>query len=36
MGSVRLSGKKGKRDFLFVTDFGDLIEKILQDFPKGI
>lgn len=34
-GSVKLSGKKVKRDFLFVTDFVSLIEKILQDFPKG-
>lgn len=32
---VRLSGKKVKRDFLFVTDFVYLIEKILQTFPKG-
>ena len=32
---VRLSGKKVKRDFLFVTDFVYLIGKILQDFPKG-
>lgn len=35
MGSVRLSRKKVKRNFLFVTDFVDLIDKILQDFPKG-
>lgn len=34
-GKVKLSGKKVKRDFLFVTDFVNLIEKILQDFPKG-
>jgi nucleoside-diphosphate-sugar epimerase len=34
-GKVKLSGKKVKRDFLFVTDFVHLIEKILQDFPKG-
>jgi UDP-glucose 4-epimerase len=34
-GKVRLSGKKVKRDFLFVTDFVYLIGKILQDFPKG-
>jgi nucleoside-diphosphate-sugar epimerase len=34
-GKVKLSGKKIKRDFLFVTDFVYLIEKILQDFPKG-
>jgi len=34
-GKVQLSGKKVKRDFLFVTDFVNLIEKILQDFPKG-
>ncbi|HSA72519.1 MAG TPA: NAD-dependent epimerase/dehydratase family protein [Nitrososphaeraceae archaeon] len=34
-GKVKLSGKKIKRDFLFVSDFVDLIEKILQDFPKG-
>ena len=34
-GKVKLSGKEIKRDFLFVTDFVDLIEKILQDFPKG-
>lgn len=35
MGSVRLSGKMVKRDFLFVTDFVDLIQKILEHFPKG-
>lgn len=34
-GKVRLSGKKVKRDFLFVSDFANLVEKILQDFPKG-
>jgi UDP-glucose 4-epimerase len=34
-GKVKLSGKKVKRDFLFVTDFVNLIEKILQYFPKG-
>lgn len=34
-GKVKLSGKQIKRDFLFVSDFVDLIEKILQDFPKG-
>jgi nucleoside-diphosphate-sugar epimerase len=34
-GKVQLSGKKVKRDFLFVTDFVNLIEKILQDFPQG-
>ena len=34
-GSVTLSRKKVKRDFLFVTDFIYRIEKILQDFPKG-
>jgi UDP-glucose 4-epimerase len=34
-GKVKLSGKKVKRDFLFVTDFVNLIEKILQHFPKG-
>jgi nucleoside-diphosphate-sugar epimerase len=34
-GKVQLSGKKVKRDFIFVTDFVNLIEKILQDFPKG-
>ena len=34
-GKVMLSGKKVKRDFLFVTDFVYLIGKILQDFPKG-
>ena len=34
-GKVKLSGKKIKRDFLFVTDFVYLIEKILHDFPKG-
>lgn len=32
---VKLSGKKVKRDFLYVTDFVYLIGKILQDFPKG-
>ena len=34
-GKVTLSGKKVKRDFLFVTDFVYLVEKILQAFPKG-
>jgi UDP-glucose 4-epimerase len=34
-GRVKLSGKRVRRDFLFVTDFVYLIEKILQDFPKG-
>jgi UDP-glucose 4-epimerase len=34
-GKVKLSGKKVKRDFLYVTDFVYLIGKILQDFPKG-
>lgn len=34
-GKVKLSGKEVKRDFLYVTDFVHLIEKILQDFPKG-
>jgi UDP-glucose 4-epimerase len=34
-GKVRLSGKNVKRDFLFITDFVYLIEKILQDLPKG-
>ena len=32
---VKLSGKKVKRDFLFVTDFVYLIGRILQDFPQG-
>ncbi|CAN5620769.1 hypothetical protein BH18THE1_BH18THE1_11220 [soil metagenome] len=35
-GKVRLSGKEIKRNFLFVTDFVDLIEKILQDYPRDI
>ena len=35
MVKLKLSGKEIKRDFLFVTDFVDLIEKIVQDFPKG-
>ena len=35
MGSTRLFGNKVKKDFLFVTDFVDLIQKILEDFPKG-
>ena len=35
MGCTRLFGKKVKKDFLFVTDFVDLIQKILEDFPKG-
>lgn len=34
-GKVKLTGKKVKRDFLFVTDFAYLIGKILQDFPNG-
>jgi UDP-glucose 4-epimerase len=34
-GIVKLSGKEIKRDFLFVTDFVDLINKILDKFPKG-
>jgi UDP-glucose 4-epimerase len=35
-GKVKLSGKKVKSDFLFVTDFVNLIEKILEDFLKDI
>ena len=35
MGSIILFDKKVKRDFLFVTDFVDLIQKILEHFPKG-
>ena len=34
-GKVKLSGDKIKRDFLFVTDFVYLIERIFQDFPRG-
>lgn len=34
-GKVKLSGNKIKRDFLFVTDFVYLIERILQEFPTG-
>ena len=32
---VKLSGKNTKRDFLFVSDFVDLLIKIMNDFPKG-
>jgi nucleoside-diphosphate-sugar epimerase len=35
-GKVKLSVKKVKSDFLFVTDFVNLIEKILEDFLKDI
>jgi len=32
---VFLSGKHTSRDFLFITDFVDLIRIILNEFPKG-
>lgn len=32
---VKLSRQGTQRDFLFIDDFLDLIDKILRDFPKG-
>ena len=34
-GIVTLSGKNTKRDFLFNSDFVDLLLNIIHDFPKG-
>jgi UDP-glucose 4-epimerase len=34
-GRVLLSGKYTKRDFLFVDDFIDLVEAVLDKFPNG-
>ena len=34
-GTVTLSSRNTKRDFLFVDDFIDLIYKIILSFPKG-
>ena len=35
MGEVLLSEEQTKRDLLFVEDFVDLIERVLDKFPKG-
>jgi UDP-glucose 4-epimerase len=34
-GKVLLSGEQTKRDFLFIDDFIDLVETILDKFPSG-
>lgn len=34
-GNVFLSGKHTSRDFLFISDFLDLVTSILNEFPKG-
>jgi UDP-glucose 4-epimerase len=34
-GNVFLSGKRTSRDFLFISDFLDLVTSILNEFPKG-
>jgi UDP-glucose 4-epimerase len=34
-GNVLLSGKYTSRDFLFITDFLDLVTNILNEFPNG-
>jgi UDP-glucose 4-epimerase len=34
-GNVFLSGKHTRRDFLFISDFLELITNILNQFPKG-
>jgi nucleoside-diphosphate-sugar epimerase len=34
-GNVYLSGKETSRDFLFISDFLDLITNILNEFPRG-
>ena len=34
-GKVLLSGKHTKRDFLFISDFVNLLEIILDQFPNG-
>jgi UDP-glucose 4-epimerase len=34
-GKVLLSGEHTKRDFLFISDFVNLLETILDEFPNG-
>jgi UDP-glucose 4-epimerase len=34
-GNVVLSGKQTRRDFLFISDFLDLVASILNEFPRG-